>query len=146
MSNKILNDADNIREQIAEQLTILFAGTDKDGSQIFKVQRGRYDPLNTLGFGAVGSGTDPAHSELIYSSYNKSCNREDAMLAVTRARESSKDAQGVGSRTDIYDIGEAVEQVDHDTVKKYQRVHAKIEKKKGKVKQSAIEEAFETEG
>lgn len=97
----VWQDVETEREHIYTDLTLLFGGVDSQGSHVYAVEEGEYINLNETGYGATGSGYQPANSEFIRSKYEPSLSLEDAISVMTAAKMRSESAQGVGEQMDM---------------------------------------------
>jgi hypothetical protein len=84
------------------QLEILVAGTDDSGSHLFTVLHpGILLPLETTGYGAIGSGGVHAAVRLSLGQQNKQASLVDTVYNVYEAKKAAEVAPGVGTLTDM---------------------------------------------
>jgi len=99
--SSFLSDVADAQDQFSQKLEVLLGGIDGLGPQIYSIQGFDLDPQNTIGYHAVGSGTQPARSVFIRNRYDTTCSVRRGVVNTIEAKRQSEEARGVGSEMDI---------------------------------------------
>ncbi|MFB6233252.1 MAG: hypothetical protein ABEH61_03240 [Haloarculaceae archaeon] len=134
----LLAEADQVRQQIHQNLVLLLGGVGPQGAGVYQVTANDVIPQNDMGYATIGSGTQPAESEFIKSEYGKTDGLTKAFATVAAANHQAKKASGVGGEPDIMVVDtNGVHEVDEETSKALMERQNKIakeqEKKRGKI-------------
>lgn len=105
----LLSDVADHQNDFANQLEVLLGGVDGLGAHLYSVEQFDLNPQNTIGYHAVGSGTQPAQSVFIRNSYDTSANVKRGILNVIEAKDRSEQARGVGTEMDLAIIQPPIE-------------------------------------
>lgn len=101
-SSQILQQVLGLISQHNLQLEILVAGTDDSGGHLFTISHpGMLLPLETTGYGAIGSGGIHAAVRLSLGQQNKQASLVDTVYSVYEAKKAAEVAPGVGTLTDM---------------------------------------------
>lgn len=137
----IYQDMMSVRDQVVNGLNILIAGTDADGAHIYSVRNGDMARLDSIGYHAVGSGSEPANSTFIRNRYDDSCSIDDALYSVVEAKMQAERAQGVGERMDLSVIKQDLaDHVDEDEVSQLRNTQKEISSEQQSVRERVIGE------
>jgi hypothetical protein len=99
--SSLLSDVSDAQDDFAKQLEVLIAGVDGIGAHIFSIELFELIPQRTLGYHAVGSGTQPARSAFIRNDHDTDCSVKQGILNAIEAKNRSEDARGVGAEMDL---------------------------------------------
>jgi hypothetical protein len=139
VSQQFLNEASEKRKDILNNISILMAGVDEQGAQLFKLKAGQKIPMNSLGYAAIGSGMQPAQSEFINNKHNNSSNLEIALQTITAAKMRAENAQGVGQDTDMYIITKDKKtEVTDEQINELRQIEKKIKEEQSEAKQQVL--------
>lgn len=97
----LLGDVNDAQQDFASQLEILIGGVDGMGCHLFSIQSFDLSPHNTIGYHAVGSGTQPARSVFIRNEHETTCDLTTAVINTIEAKHRSEEARGVGTEMDL---------------------------------------------
>lgn len=99
--SSILSDVADAQDRFSQQLEVVIGGIDGLGAHIYSIQNFDLDPQNTIGYHAVGSGTQPARSAFIRNEYDPRWGIDQGIINTIEAKRQSEEARGVGSEMDI---------------------------------------------
>lgn len=97
----LVNDVLEQQDQVRKNLNVMIAGIDGMGTHLSSIPNGDIARHDSIGYHAIGSGSQPARSSFIRSEYDATCVINDALLSVVEAKTQSEPAQGVGKKMDI---------------------------------------------
>lgn len=138
----MLEEIEEKRKEIVTNLNVLIAGVDKEGASIYQIYNGDKTSLDSLGYGAIGSGSQPAQSEFIHSNYGKSKGLEESLRIVTGAKMRSEDAQGVGKEMDIYAISKnKKDKLSEEKMKQLRELQKEINEEQKEIRGKMIKES-----
>ena len=109
MSEKLVSD-------IARELTnfempgvsTLIAGIDPSGAHLYQIHGNEPNCLDTVGFGAIGSGGRHATSQFMLARHGSNAGFSDTLMLTYLAKRRSEVAPGVGTGTDMIMVGPAL--------------------------------------
>lgn len=99
--SSLLGDVNDAQQEFASQLEVLIGGVDGMGCHLFSIQAFDMNPHNTIGYHAIGSGTQPARSVFIRNEHETSCDLTTAVINTIEAKHRSEEARGVGTEMDL---------------------------------------------
>jgi len=97
---RFITDSNNLVQSYYDNLQVLLAGVDGAGGHIMYVLQSDYSLIDSLGFGAVGSGSSSATWVLVHKRYNPSESVVYAVALASWAKFQAEEAFGVGTDTD----------------------------------------------
>lgn len=109
---------------------IIVAGVDPKGPQLFRIYNpGTVEDYNSVGYVSIGSGHGHATLSMVESEYQKNAPKENALLAVVKAKKKAEYDPGVGEMSTIVVIGDTVEMyTDEKTKRIWQEFEKALEK------------------
>lgn len=107
--SSFLSDVADAQERYSQQLEVVLGGIDPQGPQIYSIQNFDLDPQNTIGYHAVGSGTQPARSVFIRDEYDTRTDVTNAIVTTIEAKKQAEEARGVGRKMDIAVVNRPLE-------------------------------------
>lgn len=107
---QLIQVIDNTLREYNPKVEFIVAGKDESSCHIFSVMNpGNLSCFDCLGFAAIGSGAPHAIYSIIEAHYKKSLDKEAVEKIVSKAKERSEVAPGVGKGTNM--ISEGIEDV-----------------------------------
>lgn len=135
----VLAEADEIRQTIHGNLTLLLGGVGPTGPGLYQIAQNDVQPQNDMGYATIGSGIQPAESEFIQTGYGKSDSLDRALATVAGAHHQAKAASGVGGEPDIKVIdSEGVHQVEENVRDQLMERQQSIADRQEEVKQQIL--------
>lgn len=136
----VRTEIENARENIANNLALLIGGVDASGSHIYEVSQGDFTPHNETGYGAIGSGIQPAHSEFMEVEYSSNCEISNSLSTVTAAMMRARQASGVGGDIDIGLVGHNfIEMASDEVLEELKERNRAIKDAQERAKQEVLE-------
>jgi len=137
----ILSEADQVRQQIHQNLVLLLGGVGPQGAGVYQITGNDVIPQNDMGYTTIGSGTQPAESEFIKSEYGKKEDLTTAFATVAAANYQAKKASGVGGDPDMMIVDtESVHEVAEDTSEALMERQEKIADKQEAIRENVLED------
>ncbi|MUW14853.1 hypothetical protein GJ633_09390 [Halorubrum sp. CBA1125] len=99
--SSFLSDVADAQDDFSRQLEVLVGGVDPQGAHIFSIQGFDLNPQNTIGYHAVGSGTQPARSVFIRNEYSTDTDVSESIINTIEAKVQAEEARGVGRKMDL---------------------------------------------
>lgn len=99
--SSFLSDVADAQDDFSRQLEVLIGGVDPQGAHIYSIQGFDLSPQNTIGYHAVGSGTQPARSVFIRNEYSTQTDVNRSIINTIEAKVQAEEARGVGRKMDL---------------------------------------------
>lgn len=146
--NSILTEAEQLKEQIQQNMHMLLVSADNNSVNIYEVGYNDLVRHNQLGHAAIGSGVQPARSEFIKTEYSKSSDLDAALATAMAANKQAQSARGVGGDIDIgivrtassVEPGYGIEFLPRDVITKLEERQENIEERQQEEKEKVLEE------
>jgi hypothetical protein len=107
--SSLLSDVAEAQSDFSSQLEVLLGGVDGLGPHIYSIQGFDLEPQNTIGYHAVGSGTQPARSVFIRNEHRADCSVRKGLINTIEAKNRSEEARGVGTEMDVAVVSQPME-------------------------------------
>lgn len=96
-----LKDIAEGQSEFSSQLEVVIGGIDGSGAHLYSVDGFDLEPHDTIGYHAVGSGTQPARSVFIRNEYDTTCSLKEGLISAIESKSRSEEARGVGADMDL---------------------------------------------
>lgn len=137
----VLAEADQVRRKITRNLNLLLGGVGPNGAGVYQISGGDHNPQNDLGYTTIGSGTQPAESEFIKDSYDKTGPVSDTFATIAAAHYQASKASGVGGELDVMVVSSAgVSEVEESTISDLMERQSQIADKQDDVREKILTE------
>jgi hypothetical protein len=137
----VLAEADQIHQRVTRNLNLLLGGVGPNGAGVYQISGGDHNPQNDLGYTTIGSGSQPAESEFIKDSHDKTGPVSDTFATVAAAHYQASKASGVGGELDVMVVSpEGVEEVNETTISNLMERQDRIADRQDEVREKILTE------
>jgi len=96
-----VNQATEIRKQMANKAQIMLAAVDANDSSLYLLAGNDYSDFSEMGYAVIGSGTRSARLTFIRRNYDRGCDSRESVFTVMDAKSQAEERQGVGQEVDV---------------------------------------------
>lgn len=132
-------EIENAEATVSDRLRLLAGGVNLnvDSAFIFEVGGNDYFRHSNQGYGTIGSGSQPAHSEFIESEYGPQEDFDTCVATVTAATMRARRASGVGGDIDVWCVSQrGITEAPKEILARLEKRYKEIASAQDKVKEN----------